>query len=158
MSELSHVDDAGRANMVDVSDKPPTARRATAHGYLRCSGETLKLVSEGKTPKKMVVATAELAGIMAAKRTAELVPLCHPLALTKIALRISPDQALPGLHVESEIRTNGPTGVEIEAITAVSIACVTLFDMLKAVDRTMVIDGIEVTSKTGGRSGDWRSE
>ena len=155
MSELTHLDESGRARMVDVSDKPATARTATAAGTLRCARETLAQVRAGTTPKGSVIATAELAGVMAAKRTAELIPLCHPLPLTKAEVRIEIDDSLPGFRVASEVRTNGVTGVEMEALTAVSVACLTLFDMLKAIDRTMVIGGIEVTSKTGGKSGGW---
>ncbi|HEU4697207.1 MAG TPA: cyclic pyranopterin monophosphate synthase MoaC [Sphingomicrobium sp.] len=155
MSELTHLDEAGRARMVDVSDKPVTARTATAAGTLRCAAETLAQVRAGTMPKGSVIGTAELAGVMAAKRTAELIPLCHPLPLTKAEVRIEIDDSLPGFRVASEVRTNGVTGVEMEALTAVSVACLTLFDMLKAVDRTMVIGGIEVTSKSGGKSGDW---
>lgn len=153
---LSHVDGSGRAQMVDVTDKAVTDRRATAEGLLRCAAETLVLVREGRTPKGAVVATAELAGIMAAKRTPDLIPLCHPLPLTKVAVTIEPDEALPGFRVSAEVRTKGPTGVEMEALTAVATACLTLFDMLKAVDRGMTIGGIRVTAKAGGRSGDWQ--
>ncbi len=152
---LSHVDAGGRAAMVDVSDKPTTARTATARGELRCRPETLAAVAEGTAPKGAVMHTAELAGIMAAKRTADLIPLCHPLPLTKVAVRIEADDALPGFRVEAEVRTQGQTGVEMEALTAVSVACLTLFDMLKAIDRTMVIGAIEVTAKSGGKSGSW---
>lgn len=155
MSRLTHLDKSGRARMVDVSDKPATARAATAAGTLSCARETLERVRAGTTPKGSVIGAAELAGVMAAKRTADLIPLCHPLPLTKAEVRIAIDEALPGFHVEAEVRTNGATGVEMEALTAVALACLTLFDMLKAVDRTMVIGGIEVTSKTGGKSGDW---
>jgi cyclic pyranopterin phosphate synthase len=154
MSRLSHIDAQGRARMVDVTDKPVTDRRATAGGTLLCSIETLSLVREGRTPKGDVIATAELAGVMGAKRTADLIPLCHSLALTKVAVTIEPDSDLPGFRVAAEVRTQGPTGVEMEALTAVSIACLTLFDMLKAVDRAMRIGDLQVTSKTGGRSGD----
>jgi cyclic pyranopterin phosphate synthase len=155
MSRLSHLDERGRARMVDVSDKEATARSATARGFITCTAETLDAVREGNTPMGAVIATAELAGIMAAKRTAELIPLCHPLPLTKIEVRIEPDDSLPGLRVESEARTKAETGVEMEALTAVSVACLTLFDMLKAIDRTMAIGGIEVTAKAGGKSGSW---
>jgi cyclic pyranopterin phosphate synthase len=141
--------------MVDVSAKGVTARTARAEGALRCLAATLDLVRAGKTPKGSVVQTAELAGVMAAKKTAELVPLCHPLALTKVEVSIEPDDSLPGFRVSSEVRTVGQTGVEMEALTAVSVACLTLFDMLKAVDRTMMIDGIRVTEKSGGESGSW---
>jgi cyclic pyranopterin phosphate synthase len=156
MTGLSHIDESGRARMVDVSEKEVTARTASARGFLTCQPETLVRVRSGTTPKGSVIATAELAGIMASKRTAELIPLCHPLSLTKVDVQIELDEGLPGFRVRSEARTNGMTGVEMEALTAVSIACLTLFDMLKAIDREMVIGGIEVSSKSGGRSGDWQ--
>jgi cyclic pyranopterin phosphate synthase len=155
MTGLSHVDEGGRARMVDVSDKKATVRTATARGLVRCKPETLDQVRAGTAPKGSVIATAELAGVMGAKRTSELIPLCHPLPLTKVAVRIEIDDSLPGFRFQSEVRTKAETGVEMEALTAVSVACLTLFDMLKAVDRSMVIGGIEVTSKTGGKSGDW---
>ncbi|MEA3029684.1 MAG: cyclic pyranopterin monophosphate synthase [Sphingomonadales bacterium] len=155
MTGLSHVGKDGRARMVDVSDKAPTLRIATAAGHLRCTPATLGQVRAGTTPKGAVIDTAELAGTMAAKRTADLIPLCHPLALTKAAVTIAIDEALPGFRVVSEIRTHAATGVEMEALTAVSVACLTLFDMLKAIDRKMEIGGIAVTSKTGGKSPDW---
>jgi cyclic pyranopterin monophosphate synthase len=141
--------------MVDVSDKPASVRTATARGELRCAPETLAQVLAGNTAKGSVIRTAELAGIMAAKRTAELIPLCHPLPLTKVAVAIEPDEALPGMRVTAEVRTTAPTGVEMEALTAVSVACLTLYDMLKGIDRGMEIGGIAVTGKSGGRSGDW---
>jgi cyclic pyranopterin phosphate synthase len=155
MSGLSHVGGDGRARMVDVSDKAPTDRKANAAGFLRCAAATLDQVRAGTAPKGAVIQTAELAGVMAAKRTAELIPLCHPLPLTKAAVTIEIDDTLPGFRVAAEIKTHGVTGVEMEALTAVSVACLTLFDMLKAVDRTMSIGGIEVTAKTGGKSGPW---
>jgi cyclic pyranopterin phosphate synthase len=155
--KLSHVDGGGRARMVDVTDKPASDRRATAEGQLACAAETLAIVREDRAPKGAVIATAELAGVMAAKRTADLVPLCHPLPLTKVAVTIAEDESIPGFRVAAEVRTRAETGVEMEALTAVSIACLTLFDMLKAVDRTMVIGAVRVTSKTGGRSGDWQA-
>jgi cyclic pyranopterin phosphate synthase len=155
VSGLSHVGEDGRARMVDVSDKPVTARSARARGVLTCKTETLQQVRAGAAPKGAVIATAELAGVMAAKRTAELIPLCHPLPLTKVEVRIEPDNSLPGFRIEAEARATAVTGVEMEALTAVSIAALTLFDMLKAIDRTMVISGIEVVAKSGGRSGDW---
>jgi cyclic pyranopterin monophosphate synthase len=157
MSRLTHLDESGRARMVDVGDKEATDRRASAEGLLRCSLETLAAVREGRTPKGAVIATAELAGIMGAKRTADLIPLCHPLPLEKVAVTIEADDALPGFRVRGDARTRGRTGVEMEALTAVSVACLTLFDMLKAVDRGMTIEGVRVTSKSGGRSGDWQS-
>lgn len=141
--------------MVDVSDKSATARMASAEGFLTCRAETLEEVRSGTAPKGSVIQTAELAGVMAAKRTAELIPLCHTLPLTKIVVRVEMDDELPGFRVVAEVATNAVTGVEMEALTAVSVACLTLFDMLKAIDRSMVIGGIEVSNKTGGKSGDW---
>ncbi len=158
MSDLSHIDEAGRARMVDVSAKADTLRTAAAEGALVCRTQTLDAALAGTTPKGAVISTAEIAGVMGAKRTAELIPLCHPLPLSKIEVAISPDHALPGFRVRAEAKTTGKTGVEMEALTAVSIACLTLFDMLKAVDRTMSITGVRVVSKSGGRSGDWRAE
>lgn len=158
MSRLSHLDREGRARMVDVSDKRPSARTATAAGTLACRAETLEAVRTGSAPKGAVLQTAELAGVMAAKRTAELIPLCHPLPLTKAAVTIEIDEALPGFRVEAEVRTVAVTGVEMEALTAVSVACLTLFDMLKAIDRTMEIGAIRVTAKEGGKSGSWERE
>jgi cyclic pyranopterin phosphate synthase len=158
MSPLTHLGDDGRARMVDVSGKAPTARTATAEGRLICLPATLAAVEAGRAPKGSVIATAELAGTMAAKRTADLIPLCHPLPLTKVAVIVEADATLPGFRVSAEVRTVGATGVEMEALTAVSIACLTLFDMLKAIDRTMEIGGVRVTSKQGGRSGSWSGE
>jgi len=155
VTKLSHLDESGRARMVDVSAKEVTARTASATGHLTCKPETLDQVRAGTAPKGSVIQTAELAGIMAAKRTAGLIPLCHPLPLTKIGVWIEADDSLPGFRVNSEVRTNGVTGVEMEALTAVTVACLTLFDMLKAIDRTMLLGGIQVISKTGGKSGDW---
>jgi cyclic pyranopterin phosphate synthase len=143
--------------MVDVTGKLQTHRVATAEGRLRCAPATLDKVRSGQTPKGSVVQTAELAGIMAAKRTAELIPLCHPLPLGKVAVTISADDELPGFRIEAEVRTLGVTGVEMEALTAVSVAALTLFDMLKAVDRSMSIEAIRVTAKTGGKSDDWEN-
>ncbi len=155
MTGLSHIDPDGRARMVDISAKDATQRTAAATGELRCAPDTLRLAREGKTPKGAVMQTAELAGVMAAKKTAELVPLCHPLSLTHVEVRIEPDETLPGFRVAAEVRTVGQTGVEMEALTAVSAACLTLFDMLKAVDREMSIEAVRVTAKSGGRSGSW---
>lgn len=154
-SGLTHIDAAGRARMVDVGDKAESSRRAEAVGALHCAPETLARVREGTTPKGSVIATAELAGVMAAKRTADLIPLCHPLALAQVVVDITIDDVLPGFAIRAEVRTTGRTGVEMEALTAVAVAALTLFDMLKAIDRTMVIDGVQVTAKSGGRSGDW---
>ena len=155
VSRLSHLDDAGRARMVDVSDKPESVRTATASGVLICAPETLAAVLEGRTPKGAVISTAEIAGVMAAKRTAELIPLCHPLPLSKVAVTIESAPELPGFRIHAEVRTTGRTGVEMEALTAVSVAGLTLFDMLKAIDKGMRITDIGVLSKAGGRSGDW---
>lgn len=156
MTKLTHLDRDGRARMVDVSEKNDTLRVATASGQLICAPETLAAVRERRTPKGTVVGTAEIAGIMAAKRTAELIPLCHPLPLSKVAVTIEADDSLPGFRLSAEVRTRGTTGVEMEALTAVSVAGLTLFDMLKAIDKEMEISAIHVDSKTGGKSGDWR--
>jgi cyclic pyranopterin phosphate synthase len=157
MSGLSHLDKDGRARMVDVSGKSETARVATAEGVLICAPDTLAAVLEGRAPKGAVISTAELAGVMAAKRTAELIPLCHPLPLAQVAVTIEPRQAPPGFRIAAEVRTTARTGVEMEALTAVSVACLTLFDMLKAIDKGMRIDGVRVLTKSGGRSGDWKA-
>ncbi|MBW8755223.1 MAG: cyclic pyranopterin monophosphate synthase MoaC [Sphingomonadales bacterium] len=156
MTGLSHIDEAGRARMVDVSDKPVTLRTAEGRGQLRCAPATLALVRSGETPKGNVIGTAELAGVMAAKQTATLIPLCHPLPLTQVVVEIVLDESLPGFAVTARVRTSGQTGVEMEALTGVSVACLTLFDMLKAVDRTMEIGAIRVVAKAGGRSGSWQ--
>lgn len=155
MSKLTHLDEEGRARMVDVSHKPDTKRRAAASGTLSCAAATLEAVLEGRAPKGAVISTAELAGVMGAKQTSSLIPLCHPLPLAKVGVTITPDASLPGFRVSAETVTTGPTGVEMEALTAVSTACLTLFDMLKAIDRTMVIGEIQVEEKTGGASGNW---
>jgi len=140
--------------MVDVSGKDATARTATAAGTLACAPATLERVRSGTAPKGSVISVAEIAGVMAAKRTAELIPLCHPLPLTGIDVRIQIDDSLPGFRVESEAQTTAPTGVEMEALTAVAVAALTLFDMLKAIDRGMAIGEMRVTCKTGGKSGE----
>ena len=155
MSDLSHIDEAGRARMVDVTGKADTVRTATAEGHLVCKTATLDAALAGATPKGAVISTAELAGIMAAKKTSDLIPLCHPLPLSKIEVVIAPDHALPGFRLRAEARTTGKTGVEMEALTAVSVACLTLYDMLKAIDKTMRITDVRVTSKSGGKSGTW---
>lgn len=155
MSELSHLDDTGRARMVDVSGKAVTVRTARAQGQLICASETLQKVRDGATPKGAVISTAELAGIMGAKQTAGLIPLCHPLSLSQVTVAITANPDLPGFDISAEVRTSGQTGVEMEALTAVSVAALTLFDMLKAIDKAMRIEGIGVTAKTGGASGDW---
>lgn len=155
MSRLTHIDSEGRARMVDVSAKPATAREARAEGFLRMAPETLSLALSGKGKKGDVRAVAEIAGVMAAKRTADLIPLCHPLALSKVEVTVEPAEG--GLAVTATVRTTGPTGVEMEALTAVSVACLTLYDMLKAAERGMVIEAVRVTQKSGGASGDWRA-
>ena len=155
MSKLSHLDAEGRARMVDVSAKPETAREAVATGLVRMSRETRDLALSGGAKKGDVIAVAEIAGVMAAKKTAELIPLCHPLALTKIEVRVEASDQ--GLAVTARVATTGPTGVEMEALTAVSVACLTLYDMLKAAERGMVIEAVRLVEKTGGASGDWRA-
>ena len=151
-----HFDADGRAHMVDVSAKAETARAATAIGRVRMEAATLEAV--GNAEKGDVIAVAELAGIMAAKRTGELIPLCHPIGLDSVSVRIVADAALPGLTVTAEARCTGRTGVEMEAMTAVSVACLTIYDMLKAIDRAMVIEAVELVAKSGGKSGDWRRD
>ncbi|WOS64305.1 cyclic pyranopterin monophosphate synthase MoaC [Sinorhizobium fredii] len=153
---LTHIDSAGEAHMVDVGDKAETERVAAAEGFVRMRPETLALILEGNAKKGDVIGTARLAGIMAAKQTSSLIPLCHPLMLTKVSVDIVPDDALPGLRVEAIAKLKGRTGVEMEALTAVSIACLTIYDMAKAADREMEIGGICLVSKSGGRSGDYR--
>ncbi|HPF24291.1 MAG TPA: cyclic pyranopterin monophosphate synthase MoaC [Hyphomonas sp.] len=155
MTELTHLDAEGRVQMVDVGNKAASVRRAVASGRVRCQAATLALVREGRTPKGAVITTAELAGIMAAKRTHELIPLCHPLALSKVAVIIEMDDDLPGFRLTAEARLTGQTGVEMEALTAVSVAALTLYDMLKAVDKGIVIETIRLEEKSGGKSGDW---
>lgn len=150
---LSHFDDQGHAHMVDVSAKPVTARLALAEGRVLMSPETLALVMQGRASKGDVLGIARLAGIMGAKRTADLIPLCHPLPITKVALDLTADPALPGIHVQATVKTGGQTGVEMEALTAVSIACLTIYDMLKAAEKGMRIDGIRLVLKEGGKSG-----
>lgn len=153
MSELTHLDATGVANMVDVSDKDVTARMAIAEGTVVMRPETLDLIRRGDAKKGDVLGTARLAGIMASKRTHELIPLCHPLLLAKVKVDCALDDALPGVRVSAEVKVSGPTGVEMEALTAVSVACLTIYDMVKAVDRGMRIEGIRVRLKSGGGSG-----
>ncbi len=143
--------------MVDVSDKAATERVAVAEGRVLMTPATLELILSGNAKKGDVLGTARIAGIMAAKRTAELIPLCHPLLLSKVSVEIEPDAALPGCHVRATVQVTGPTGVEMEALTAVSVACLTLYDMIKAVQRDVVIDGIRLVEKRGGKSGDYRA-
>jgi len=155
MTKLTHLDDQGNASMVDVSGKVDSSRRAVAEGYVKMSRETLHLVKSGANPKGNVESISELAGIMGAKRTADLIPLCHPLPLSKVKVRISADKKLPGLRVTAETKTTGKTGVEMEALTAVSVACLTIYDMLKATDKAMEISRIRLLEKYGGKSGSW---
>jgi cyclic pyranopterin monophosphate synthase len=155
LTRLTHLDAEGRARMVDVSAKPDTVREAVASGLVRMRRETRDLALSGEAKKGDVVAAAEIAGIMAAKKTSELIPLCHPLALTKAEVRIEAVEA--GLAVTARVATTGPTGVEMEALTAVSVACLTLYDMLKAAERGMIIEAVRLLEKTGGASGDWRA-
>jgi len=158
MSRLTHLDDQGRARMVDVGAKPATAREAVAAGLIRMAPATLALALSGGGKKGDVRAVAEIAGVMAAKRTADLIPLCHPLALSKVLVEVAEAQGGVGLSVTARVATTGPTGVEMEALTAVSVACLTLFDMLKAADRGMTIDGVRLLEKTGGASGDFHRD
>ena len=153
MTTLTHLDAAGEARMVDVGDKAETVRTATAEAAVIMRPETLDVIVSGNATKGDVLGTARIAGIMAAKRTHELIPLCHPLALTSIAVVLTPDPALPGVRVEATVGLTGRTGVEMEALTAVSVACLTVYDMAKAIDREMRIDGLRVLRKSGGRSG-----
>ncbi len=156
MGRLSHIDETGRARMVDVSAKPDTAREAAATGQVRMAPETLALALGGGGKKGDVRAVAEIAGVMAAKKTSELIPLCHPLSLSKITVEVSETPDGSGLTVTVRVATTGPTGVEMEALTAVSVACLTLYDMLKAVDRGMTIDAVRLEEKRGGATGDFR--
>jgi cyclic pyranopterin monophosphate synthase len=158
LPRLTHIDDQGRARMVDVSQKPATAREAVAIGRILMRPETLALALSGGGKKGDVRAVAEIAGVMAAKKTAELIPLCHPLALSKIAVEVSETPGGTGLTVTARVATTGPTGVEMEALTAVCVACLTLYDMLKAADRAMVIEAVRLLEKTGGASGDFKSD
>jgi cyclic pyranopterin phosphate synthase len=155
-SGLTHIDAAGEAHMVDVGDKAETQRSATATGHVKMAAATLDLIREGNAKKGDVIGTARLAGIMAAKQTANLIPLCHPLMLTKIVVDIEIDGALPGLQVTATAKLTGRTGVEMEALTAVSVACLTIYDMAKAADRLMEIGSIRLVEKSGGKSGDFR--
>jgi len=153
MSELTHLDATGAANMVDVSDKAATHRTAIAEGLVVMNPETLAIIRQGDAKKGDVLGTARLAGIMAAKRTHELIPLCHPLLLTKVRVDCAIEDELPGVRITAEVRVAGPTGVEMEALTAVSVACLTIYDMVKAADRAMRIEGVRLLMKSGGRSG-----
>ena len=153
MPDLTHFDAEGHAHMVDVSAKPATDRVAVAEGHVAMSPATLALIVEGRARKGDVLGVARLAGIMGAKRTADLIPLCHPLPVTKVAVDLSPDAALPGVRIEATVKTSGQTGVEMEALTAVSTAALTLYDMVKAAEKGMTIGGIRLVLKEGGKSG-----
>jgi cyclic pyranopterin phosphate synthase len=154
---LTHIDSGGEARMVDVSEKPATERLAVAEGRVVMSKATLKLILSGNAKKGDVLGTARIAGIMAAKRAHELIPLCHPLALSKVTVDIEPDPKLPGCVVRASVKVTGPTGVEMEALTAVSVACLTIYDMIKAVERGVRIEGIHLVEKLGGKSGHYRA-
>ena len=154
--KLSHLDEAGRARMVDVGDKPVTERTAEAEGAVRMSSEAFRLVAASAVEKGDVLAVAEVAGTMAAKRTGDLIPLCHPLGLDHVAVEASLDAGLPGVRVRATAKARGRTGVEMEALTAVAVACLTVYDMAKALDRGMVVEDVRLVAKTGGTRGDWR--
>ena len=156
MSRLTHIDDQGRARMVDVSDKPATERIAVARGRIVMRPETLALALSGTGKKGEVRAVAEIAGVMAAKRTSDLIPMCHPLAISSVKVAVEPSADGSGLEVTARVKTTGPTGVEMEALTAVSVALLTLYDMLKAADRGMTIEAVQLVEKSGGASGDFR--
>ena len=155
MSDLSHVNRAGEASMVDVSTKPATARMARAEGRIQMSGDALRAIRDNTLAKGDVLAVARVAGIQAAKRTAELIPLCHPLPLTDVQVRFALDESLPGVRCEAEARTVASTGVEMEAVTAVAVALLTVYDMAKSVDKAMRVDGVRLLEKRGGKSGVW---
>ena len=158
MSGLTHIGAAGEAHMVDVGDKDETHRVAVAEGHVRMKPNTLDAILAGNAKKGDVLGTARLAGIMAAKKTSDLIPLCHPLLLTTITVEIEPVRTLPGLRVVAEVRLKGQTGVEMEALTAVSLACLTIYDMAKALDKTMSIGDVRLIQKTGGKSGDFQRD
>ena len=158
MTKLTHFNDAGAAHMVDVGDKATTRRRAVAEGLIRMRAETLALIRQGGHHKGDVLGVARIAGIMAAKQTAALIPLCHPLALSHVDIELEALPAQSAVHCRATVETTGPTGVEMEALTAVQIALLTVYDMCKAVDRGMCIDGVQLLEKSGGRSGDWRRD
>lgn len=156
MARLTHLGASGEANMVDVGSKDETQRSAVAQGVVTMLPATLQMILAGDAKKGDVLGTARIAGIMAAKRTHELIPLCHQLLLTKVSVEIEPDEALPGLRITALARVTGKTGVEMEALTAASVACLTIYDMAKAVDRAMTISDIRLVEKSGGKSGDYR--
>jgi len=154
---LSHIDDAGRARMVDVTGKDETFRVAVAKGRVVMQPETLRLLLAGEIAKGNVLTTAQIAGVQAAKKTSELIPMCHPLLLTGIDVELEPDEAASAVEITATVRTTGKTGVEMEALTAVSVAGLTVYDMCKAVDRGMQVEAVRLVSKTGGKSGDWQA-
>ena len=158
MAGLTHFDTKGDAHMVDVSDKDVTSRVAVARGHIRMSAETLEIITSGTAKKGDVLGVARLAGIMGAKKTSDLIPLCHPLPITKVAVELTPDASLPGVVVEATVKTTGQTGVEMEALTAVSTACLTLYDMVKAVEKSMEIGEIRLVLKDGGKSGRYEAD
>ncbi|WP_336064865.1 cyclic pyranopterin monophosphate synthase MoaC [Nitratireductor rhodophyticola] len=155
--KLTHIGASGEAHMVDVSGKQESRREAVAEGAVVMQAQTLEAILSGNAKKGDVLATARIAGIMGAKKTSDLIPLCHPLALSKVVVEIEPDSALPGLRVRARVRVTGQTGVEMEALTAVSITCLTIYDMAKALDKGMIIRDVRLLEKTGGKSGDWRA-
>lgn len=155
---LTHFDADGAAHMVDVSEKTVTARTATAAGHVKMAAQTLDMIAEGTARKGDVLGVARLAGIMGAKRTADLIPLCHPLPISKVALDLRADPDLPGIHVEATVKTTGQTGVEMEALSAVSVACLTIYDMVKAVEKSMTIGDIRLIFKDGGKSGRYEAQ
>ena len=155
---MTHLDDSGAAQMVDVSQKPMTARTAIAVGHIRMSKQTLDTIETGNAPKGDVLGTSRIAGIMAAKQTSTLIPLCHPLPIKKVNVHLTADTDLPGYRIQAEVKTNSETGVEMEALTAVSVTALTLYDMAKALEKSMEIGGIYLLRKTGGKSGEYRHE
>ena len=157
MSKLTHIDDKGRAHMVDVGGKDATERTAIASAFISMNSETLNLVVEGGAKKGDVLAVARVAGIMAAKKTHDLIPLCHPLAIAKASVEFSPSEEPPGIYIRAQIKVTGQTGVEMEALTAASVAALTIYDMLKAADKSMIIGNVHLVEKTGGRSGTYRA-
>lgn len=158
MAELTHFDSKGDAHMVDVSDKPVTARVATAEGYIKLAPQTLEMITNKTAKKGDVLGVARLAGIMGAKKTSDLIPLCHPLAITKVAVDLESDDTLPGIRITATVKTSGQTGIEMEALTAVSVACLTVYDMVKAVEKSMVISDIRLVLKDGGKSGRYEAK
>jgi cyclic pyranopterin phosphate synthase len=158
MAKLTHIDRSGEAHMVDVGAKDSTSREASATGFVKMQAETLQLILEGNAKKGDVLGTARIAGIMAAKKTSDLIPLCHPIGLSKVTVSLEPDETLPGIRVQATAGVTGQTGVEMEALTACSVACLTIYDMVKAADRGMEISGIVLSEKKGGKSGHWKRE